>query len=305
MLSIPQPGRNASEDTISGRGKLKAIANHCGRAEGHDNVWKCCCPVCGKHSLSVTPKLSFLVYCHYCADTGRNDGHTEQRERLVDAGLIDPDENPPKWDKEAAARHDAKRRAEACARWNHPWLEPVTPDRDAAKYLNARGIGAFIGHPAMRCLGGMLLARVWHVQYGLSAVQYTPLTWDCTDRDRSEHRTTVGVLKGGGVWIGAPKPDEWVVVGEGLETTLSAILLMEQRRGVAVLGSHYKDLVLPSTVRKLLVAVDNDETGRETSAHAVKLWRQRGLTVRVAMPDNEGEDFNDVLLTKLLRRDVR
>jgi hypothetical protein len=139
------------------------------------------------------------------------------------------------------------------------------------------------------------VARVWHVQHGFSAIQRTFLLWDGSDRDRSQHRTTVGVLKGGGVWIGAPSPDDWVVVGEGLETVLSAMLLMEQKCGVAVLGSHFKDLVLPSTVRKILMAVDNDETGRETSAYAVKQWRQRGLFVRVAMPNREGEDFNDVL----------
>ena len=133
------------------------------------------------------------------------------------------------------------------------------------------------------------------MQHGLSAIQRTFLLWDGSDRDRSEHRTTVGVLRGGGVWIGAPSAEDWVVVGEGLETVLSAMLLMEQRCGVAVLGSHFKDLVLPTATRKILVAVDNDETGRETSAYAVKQWRQRGLFVRTAIPNSAGEDFNDVL----------
>jgi hypothetical protein len=293
MYSVAQPGQNASENATEGRSH--EIALHCGRADRNGHNWKSNCPICGKHSLSVSPQLRTLVYCHYCRDTGLNDGHTEQREYLASAGLIDPDEVAPKWDREAEERRNVKRRAEARALWDHPWFQTITPECSAATYLRARGLEAFIGHPALRQCGSMLFARVWHVQHGLSAVQKTLLTWEGTDRDRSEHRITVGVLKGGGVWIGAPKPDEWCVIAEGLETMLSALLLFEQRCGVAVLGSHFKDLVLPSSTRKILVAVDNDETGRETSSYAIKSWRSAGLTVRSAMPNKEGEDFNDVL----------
>jgi hypothetical protein len=139
------------------------------------------------------------------------------------------------------------------------------------------------------------VARVWHVQYGLSAIQYTWLEWDGSDRDRAEGRKTVGVLKGGGVWIGTPKPDEWCVVGEGLETVLSAMILLKVQCGVACLGTNFKDLVLPSSVRRILIAVDNDERGRDTSTFAAKEWRKQGLNVRTAMPNKEGNDFNDVL----------
>jgi len=181
-----------------------------------------------------------LIQCWYCRDTGINDGYTEQRAHFVEAGLLDPDEHPTKLSREDYERRNAKRRAEAFVLWNNRFIEPITPERTAAKYLEARGLGAFIGHPALRSTAIQLVARVWHVQYGLSAVQYTFLEWDGSDRDRAEGRKTVGVLKGGGVWIGAPKPDEWCVVAEGLETLLSAMILLKVQCGVACLGTNFK-----------------------------------------------------------------
>src|SRR5262249_1565871 len=151
MSLYQQFGRVASENETFGRAKPKAIAEHCGHPKGHGQTWKCDCPVCRKCSLSVTPKLSFLVYCHYCAATDLNDGHTEQRVRLIEAGLIDPDENLPNGTKKQPSDTTPKRRAEAQARWNSGFIEPITPDRCAAKYLRVRGLEAFIDHPALRC----------------------------------------------------------------------------------------------------------------------------------------------------------
>jgi hypothetical protein len=70
----------------------------------------------------------------------------------------------------------------------------------------------------------LLAARAWHVNHGLSAVQFTFLQWDGSDRERelSPARLTHGPSRGAAVWIGAPRPDEEFVVAEGLETCLSA-----------------------------------------------------------------------------------
>jgi hypothetical protein len=275
---------------------LAAIANHCGRPEGHNNTWKCSCPICGRHSLSVTPKLATLVFCHHCKACGINDGHTEQRARLIEAGLIDPDEHPPKWDKEAQHRYDETRRAEAVRIWNGRFIEPIVPDCTAGKYLRARGLDVFIGHPALRCLAGQLLARVWHVQHGLSAVQRTYLLWDGSDRDRSQDRITTGPRAGGAVWFGCPDPEEWVVVAEGTETCLSAMLILNCRCGAAVLGPNLSGLVLPAKARRIHIAADNDETGIPAAQHAKAVWSARGLDVRISYPAVEGWDFNNELL---------
>jgi putative DNA primase/helicase len=134
------------------------------------------------------------------------------------------------------------------------------------------------------------------VDHGLSAVQMTWMDQLGTDRDRSEPRKTLGVLSGGAVWINAPRPEEEFVVGEGVETVLSAMLLLDLRCGAATLGPNFKALVLPRSARQVHIAADNDETGRGASEHAKRVWRSQGLKVRISMPDKEGEDFNDVWL---------
>jgi putative DNA primase/helicase len=134
------------------------------------------------------------------------------------------------------------------------------------------------------------------VNYGLSAVQVTFLKWDGSDRDRDVGRQTFGPRSGAAVWIGSPHPDEEILVAEGLESLLSAMLLMKIRCGAAICGPDMKGLVLPSKVRKVVIAADNDETGRGAAEHTAKLWRAKGLKVRVSMPDFEGQDFNDVLI---------
>jgi Toprim domain len=293
MGSIATFGQNATPS-------LAAIASYCGRADHAGNQWKCNCPICGRHSLSITygNKFPILIKCWHCEATGENDGYTEQREYLVDKGLLDPSFKKLKFDRAALERHNAARRAEAEAIWTHRMREPVTADRGSGRYLEGRGLDHFIGHPALQSVGGDLLARVWNVRHGLSAVQFTYINWmdGSYTRDRSQDRRTVGVMKGGGVWLGSPVRDEWCVVGEGLETVMSAMLLFDVRVGVAVLGPNIKSLELPRQANRLWIAADNDETGVPAAMHAAKYWRlHRGCTVKVSVPDKKGADFNDVL----------
>jgi hypothetical protein len=235
-----------------------------------------------------------------------NDGYTEQRRLFVDAGLIPPDARTIKYftPEEYAVYHRAKREA-AVRLWGR--LHSIKPEYEAGKYLRARGLESFISHPALRCAGAarhpsgewrpVLAARLWSVEHGLSAVQLTYLKWDGSDRDRELNpgKQTLGSMKGAAVWIGCPRPDDELVVAEGLETCLSAMMLLKAKCGAAVLGAHFKDLVLPSGVRKVCIAADNDETGRGAAEFTYKAWCNRGLKVRISMPDMAGEDFNDVL----------
>ena len=293
---------------------IAAIANYCGRAEHSGKDWKCKCPICGRHSLSVTHGVKFpiLIRCWHCADNGINDGYTEQCERFVEAGLLPPTQRTLKKlsAKEWREYHKAKREA-AVRLWNE--LRPIKPDDLAATYLRARGLEAFITHPALRTHSALfrhltgalfpgLAARVFHVEYGISAVQITFLEFDGSDHVRDfEPRLTRGSKKGAAVWIGAPRFDEEVVVAEGLETLLSAMLLLKLKCGAACLGawSQTKDLILPSNVRKVLIAADNDDPGREMAERTAKLWRNRGLNVRISYPEIAGKDFNDVLMGRM------
>src|SRR6516162_8500808 len=93
---------------------IAAIANYCGRAEHNGKDWKCKCPICGRHSLSVTHGVKFpiLIRCWHCADNGINDGYAEQCEIFVEAGLLPPTQHTLKKfsAKEWRAYHEAKRK---------------------------------------------------------------------------------------------------------------------------------------------------------------------------------------------------
>jgi hypothetical protein len=58
-----------------------------------------------------------------------------------------------------------------------------------------------------------------------------------------------------------------------------------------------KSLELPERMRDLMVAVDNDEngTGQEAALFAYEKWTGEGRSVRLLVPPNVGEDFNDLL----------
>jgi hypothetical protein len=205
--------------------------------------------------------------------------------------------------REERAAFDNTRRIEAKRYWD--LLDPISVDSPAAAYLRARGLGAFISHPALRAgrrlheasdkVWPILATRLWHVDHGYSGYQITFLEHDKPDRARAIEpgRMTHGVLKGAAVWIGAP--DEEIVVAEGLESLLSALLLLNCRCGAAALGPHLSDIVLPASAQRLHIAADNDDTGRGAAKLAVQVWRKRELSVRVSTPDVEGEDFNDLL----------
>lgn len=274
-----------------------AIASYCGRGERKGKYWKCNCPICGRHSLIVQFHKQYPFKCFYCHDCGINDGCTEQRQYLIDKGLLPADFSIKKLSWKEYRDYCKAERAKAVREWER--TVPIDLNGPVASYLKVRGINSFIGHAALRqsnMFCGMMVVRVYHVGYGVSAVQKTWIDQCGTGRDQSEPRKTIGVLSGGGVWINAPRLDEEYVVGEGLETVLSAMLLMGIRCGVAALGSNFKGLVLPSTGNCPVIAADNDDAGRGASDCVCKLWRERKLMVRVVKPDREGDDFNDVLL---------
>ena len=73
-------------------------------------------------------------------------------------------------------------------------------------------------------------------------------------------RSVVGSMVGHAVPLGVPGPS--LVVGEGVETTLAAMKLLNVGFGAAVLSaSNMACLVVPDFVRRVLIAADYDEAG--------------------------------------------
>jgi hypothetical protein len=73
------------------------------------------------------------------------------------------------------------------------------------------------------------------------------------------------------------------------------MILLKMRCGAAVLGLDFKNLVLPQNGIPH-IAADNDDTGIPAAQCAQRIWRARGLDVRISHPATVGWDFNNELL---------
>lgn len=109
-------------------------------------------------------------------------------------------------------------------------------------------------------------------------------------------RLVHGQRRGGAVPLGAPGPR--VVVGEGIETTLSAMRLLEISFGLAVLGvGNLAPLMMPACVEQAIIACDNDPAGIAGAEIAATKWRTKGYPVTIACwgEANVKWDANDEL----------
>lgn len=97
--------------------------------------------------------------------------------------------------------------------------------------------------------------------------------------------------------FGVPRPGVELVVGEGIESTLSAALPCGLPAWAALSAPGIEKLVLPFDATRVVIAADNDTNGRgQRAAHdAAARWLAEGRHVRVATPPQPGTDFNDVL----------
>jgi hypothetical protein len=146
-----------------------------------------------------------------------------------------------------------------------------------------------------------LVCLVEHVTRGILGVHAIRL-WDGGRRKAYGNKTYNrygGVFDGGGVWLGTPGGE--LIVGEGLETTLSAMLILDRAWGVATLGGRgMKRLDLPETAERVCIAADNDDerndfAGQQAAAEAEERWSDEGRDVRIVAPNTPGTDFNDLL----------
>jgi hypothetical protein len=106
---------------------------------------------------------------------------------------------------------------------------------------------------------------------------------------------------GGGVWFGAIDPARELVIGEGIETTLSAMRLLGAGAGCAALSAPgIRELILPESARRVVIFADRDRNGWGLGAASVAWlrWRIEGREVRIVLPERDGEDANDILMRR-------
>lgn len=107
-----------------------------------------------------------------------------------------------------------------------------------------------------------------------------------------------GPCRGGAVRLA--DPSDVLMVGEGIETCLAAMLASGHPAWAALSTSGLRGLDLPKDVREVIVLADGDEAGEAAAQDCALRWRRQGRRVRIARPPH-GLDFNDLLLGRASR----
>jgi putative DNA primase/helicase len=108
----------------------------------------------------------------------------------------------------------------------------------------------------------------------------------------SPDKMMLGVCRGGAVRLGGSGSP--LLIGEGIETTLSAMQATGLPGWAALSTSGLTSLTLPPDIRDVIILADGDEAGRRASFATGTRWRREGRRVRIAhAPD--GKDFNDLV----------
>jgi hypothetical protein len=92
-----------------------------------------------------------------------------------------------------------------------------------------------------------------------------------------------------------------LMVGEGIETSLTAMQVTGYPAWAALSASGLQALGLPPDVRDVIILADGDEAGKAAARGAALRWKRESRRVRIAHAP-EGMDFNDMLLGKSVQQ---
>jgi len=109
----------------------------------------------------------------------------------------------------------------------------------------------------------------------------------------SPAKMMLGPCRGGAVRL--RDGDGPLLIGEGIETTLSVAQATGYAAWAALSTSGLKTLDLPQNVRDIVVLADGDHAGEMAARECASRWRHEGRRVRIARAPS-GRDFNDLLM---------
>lgn len=177
----------------------------------------------------------------------------------------------------------------------------------AARYLEGRGIRGLSPeglrfHPRLRHPSGTfwptLMARVTHgITDSPMGLHRTFLTASGSGKaPLLPDKMMLGPCAGGAVKLAAP--GRLLMIGEGIETVLSAMVATGQPGWSALSTSGLASLGLSANVHEVIILADGDAAGALAARRAAQRWTAEGRQVRIAAapPDT---DFNDILRGKI------
>ena len=157
-------------------------------------------------------------------------------------------------------------------------------------------------HPALKHPSGQLFpAMIGLVTFGADdtpiGIHRTYLAQDGSGKANvAQTKLMLGPCSGGAVRL--QEATEVVMIGEGIETCLSAMQATGIPAWAALSTSGMRSLVLPDTVREVIILVDADEAGESAAIACASRWKQESRRVKLARPP-KGSDFNDMLIDDL------
>ena len=282
---------------LAGRLGLKRI----GRRE-----WRGVCPSCGygsgAFSLKATDDGRALWWCSSCQD-GRAIANVlgkGRADRLYPPSTVST--------LSTVSRVTDIKAARALKLWERG--QPL-PGTAADIYLAFRGLAALSGSKALRyqrfcahpntngVLVPAMLAAVTGADDAHVATHRTFIRSDGQGKANVEPaRASLGPVWGGAIRLCDPDSGQPLIIAEGIETALSASLLIGAPCWAAIsAGNLAKGLILPAEVQDIIVAADPDERGAHAARSAWFRWGAEGRAVRIATPNGSG-DFNDLLTGK-------
>ena len=104
---------------------------------------------------------------------------------------------------------------------------------------------------------------------------------------------TLGQVRGGAVRL-AEAADQ-LIICEGLEDGLTLYQDLGVPVWVACGAGVMRHMVIPDTVRSVIIAADNDAAGALAAQRAADAHNIGGRDVRIMRPDPAFKDFNDQL----------
>ena len=278
------------------------------------NTFRAACPVCarGRGDSALSIRLEgerVLMHCHRCESSYLD---------ILAALRIDARDLSPSSDWSPPARveptPDEAQRVKLERTWNTAY--PLNGHDLASHYLEGRGLSLECYPFTLRCHPGLeywdggavigtfpvMLARVENRAGELMALHKTYLSPDGRGKApvSPAKKLSRSVLEGGvmGAAVRLSVAGERLAVGEGIETSLAVKQVTGLPTWAAVSASGLERLEWPSSVKELLICADHDVNGRGLQAAHVLARRalEAGLTVRLAVPPLEGQDWLDSLL---------